>query len=282
MKILLIGASGFIGRRVSAHLRALGVEVTEASRSGTDKGFTQLNLADSSSLKSILVTSHYDWVVNLAGAGMTHGRHSSQEMEVANFSGPLALASTVASLRDPPAILHAASAIEANSRSETSSEYARTKAAGTLGLAKALRGFGVPHVVVRLHNVYGPGQPRGRFVRDAVDAAIADREFVIQQPHRIRDFCYVEDVATRISECVMLPVHRRYIEIGTGTGVSLLSATRMIYGILGTSCVRILVNPARDNTSGQENDVANASRPGFVKCGTAFSDGVKLMVEGLR
>jgi uncharacterized protein (TIGR01777 family) len=107
MRIVILGASGFIGRRLASALRARGDEVIEASLRDPDQAFPLCESADA--------------VVNLAGAPVAQ-RWTAEHKEAIRSSrvdAPRALIEGFARLPIPPKAYISASAIGYYGSSET-------------------------------------------------------------------------------------------------------------------------------------------------------------------
>lgn len=88
------------------------------------------------------------------------------------------------------------------------SPYAASKVAGEAYVGSYARRGAIEGVVLRLFNVYGPGQLGGEcspVVPAMIHAVLADAPFHLHGEHRRRDFSYVTDVAEAIWRSVVLP-----------------------------------------------------------------------------
>jgi nucleoside-diphosphate-sugar epimerase len=87
-------------------------------------------------------------------------------------------------------------------------------------------------VNLRVHNTFGLGQPSGRLVSSVVLSAVAGDSTYIKNPYQVHDFVHVDDVADAVllaAQSEVTPAES--IEIGTGTGTSVLELARMIYAL---------------------------------------------------
>lgn len=106
---------------------------------------------------------------------------------------------------------------------------------------------GLPFVIYRLFNVYGPGDPPGVY-RNAIPNMMAalDRpqgEIAIFGEGATRDFTYVDDVVA-----VLLEAHRaegRTLNVGTGRETSIHGLARQILELFGAGEDRLRVRPPR-------------------------------------
>jgi len=121
--------------------------------------------------------------------------------------------------------------------------YAVSKHEGEL----AVRASGLPFAVYRLFNVYGPGDPPGRY-RNAIPnmfrALDAPGEALrVFGRDSTRDFTFVDDVVE-----TMLVAHRaegHTVNLGTGQETRVLDLAHRIAEIMGEGTARLSVEPLR-------------------------------------
>ena len=180
-RAIVTGASGFIGRALTRHLRQTGYQVVGLSRQQRQDSpeCTYLSLPrsnDADALAETIAPLRPSVIFHLAGA--TTALDADSFRADVDFTRALLLAA--ATLRPAPRILLAGSAAELGpigpdrlpAREDTPchpvTPYGASKLAQTeLGLRAAETGL--PVIVARLFNVIGPGMPPhlafGRFVR---------------------------------------------------------------------------------------------------------------------
>lgn len=233
---MVAGASGFLGRHVGAALERRGHQVLEVSRSGLTG--TQLDVTDAARCASIIADAGPDAVINLAGAGVTAGSASDDEMARANREGPANLAS--ASVAAGARLLHVASSTEPLPGALPESVYSQTKAEGTARIGDLMRAHPGYLSVARVHNAYGVDQPAGRFIIDLIHHMRAGADFTVRFPERVRDFCPVDEVAGVLADLAEDPLaNDRWFDIGTTEGVTLLQAALMVRDLFGASAAQV-------------------------------------------
>lgn len=230
MTVLVVGASGFLGSQLVRALRNNGRHVVGTTRAPAHPSHITLDLLDGEAIANTLDRVRPSTVVNLAGAGLPRDGRGPEAAE-SNVVGSRMLAQAVLECRVRPFLIHAGSALE-DASSEVS-EYSLSKAAGTEAVAVTLHDVG--HLIVRIHSVYGPTQPRGRFLSDLIDSLLAGAAFTIQHPERSRDFCFVDDVVGILSRVSMTNDLTGVHEIGSGVQTSLRRAAVKVVRILGVS-----------------------------------------------
>jgi len=272
MRILIAGASGYIGAALSAALSARSHDVTGTSRSR--EGFTKLDVTDLAACVSLMESGGFDAVVNLAAVGVTAGTASAREMAVVNSRGASTLAQAAAAVHDAPWFMHVASSTEAKGNGVPESQYSATKSEGTAGALKVLEAAGVPHSHVVIHNTYGATQPSGRFLADAVATLRSGSPLFIRFPGRVRDFCYLDDVVTGLVGIVERGGSTSTShEVGTGVGTTLIDAARMICRELGVP-VSMVGHDEHDSVDLHAVQVADPDRPDFVRCPSSLETGI--------
>lgn len=225
MRILVLGATGFLGRHATGQLRALpGARVLCAGRSPAADLPLDLATADAGRLAAVLRTAAPDAVVNCAGA--VGG--SAVELTAANALGPAVLCAALREAVPRARLVHLGSAAEygpADGQRPAAESgparplglYGASKLAGTL----AVTGSGLDAVVLRVFNPVGPGQPLaslpGRLAAELRRAA-PDGRIRTGDLSAHRDFVDARDVARAVARAVtasgpLPPV----LNVGSGT-----------------------------------------------------------------
>ncbi|MFT3714012.1 MAG: NAD-dependent epimerase/dehydratase family protein [Archangium sp.] len=115
--------------------------------------------------------------------------------------------------------------------------YAQTKLEGE----RSVRASGLPSALFRLFNVYGPGDPPGRY-RNAIPnmmRMLEDEGSVLRVFGReaTRDFTYVDDVVR-----VLLDAHLavgELVNVGSGNETQILELARLVLSIFGLPAERV-------------------------------------------
>ncbi|GHF59135.1 reductase [Streptomyces mashuensis] len=215
MRVLVLGATGFLGRHTADRLRALpGVRVLAGGRSpagGPVDVHADLAGADVPGLAAALRAAAPDAVVNCAGA-VAGG---PVELTALNARGPAVLCEALLRAAPGARLVHLGSAAEygpADGRrpaTETGPArplglYGASKLAGTL----AVTGSGLDAVVLRVFNPVGPGAPAaslpGRLARELRRAAPGERVRTGDLSAH-RDFLDARDLAEAVALAVTAP-----------------------------------------------------------------------------
>jgi len=278
MKVLVIGASGFLGTALCDELRRRGCEVVGTARMRPD--LARLDVGDPAAVTRVLESVDPDTVVNLAASGVTAANAKVVDLERTNVVGARNVAVAVSQLARSPWYIHAASSTEVHHAPPgvaSESAYSRTKRSGTAGAGSILRGAGVPHSIARIHNTYGPGQPTGRLVRDAIDTLGRYERVVLRHPDRVRDFCFVDDVVRHVADIVERKHTALSYEIGSGAGTTIREVVAAIARAVGAPAHLVVPSGSHGDDS-HGYCVADRDLPGFLLCQTSLADGLKATV----
>lgn len=208
-RVLVTGATGFIGMHLVAALRKQRIEVhgvglpsTEQHASSDVMYMHEGDITDHSFLQRVFDEVHPDVVFHLAAYGTFGHEKDVERMIAVNIRGTNALLE-VSSASGVKAFIMAGSAKEyATGRIPISEEqalapwdeYAVTKAAAGFFCRLAAVRHGLPTTVLRLSPVYGPGDSLSRFIPMAIAATAPGKEFTISTGSLVRNFTYIDDV----------------------------------------------------------------------------------------
>jgi nucleoside-diphosphate-sugar epimerase len=209
-RVLVLGASGFIGRWVARGMTARGAQATLVVRDAAAAAPIlerwgargELVTADlSCSGEGTRLVRHLapQIVFNLAGYGVDRSERDDPSAHALNTALVRELAESCGDVR----LVHVGSALEYGTASGDLAEdtepapttlYGRTKLAGTRVLEEAGHARGVPAVTARLFTVYGPGEHDTRLFPSLLAAARTGDALSLTDGLQQRDFGYVEDV----------------------------------------------------------------------------------------
>lgn len=243
-KAVVIGADGFIGRRLTLALSSARVEVETYTR---ERGFSRgtdlagpLRNADvvfylATRIQPALAEQHPEW------AAADHRQFAGLLRELALLESPptVVLTSSGGTVYDPSVPPPYAEV----SPTRATSLYAAAKIAledELIGRAGTIHG-----VILRLSNVYGPGQPTGKHqgvLAYWLQAAMQGTALpVIGDPADTRDYVYIDDLAACL--CLLYEATRRrpglldgeplILNVGSGTGTSLAELVTIAQTVVG-------------------------------------------------
>jgi len=212
MRLLVLGAGGFIGTHVRRGAAAAGLDVVTAGRSGRPgaPGHRRVDLAagDPEPVAAVIRAVAPDAVVNCAGA--TCGGPAA--LVGANLTGVATLARAMLLAGGAARLVHLGSAAEYGpsapgvpvsevTEARPAGLYGVTKLAGTRCVELAVTA-GLDAVVLRVFNPVGPGAPPATLpggLAAALRLALRDGTVVRTGPlEAVRDFVDVRDVADAV------------------------------------------------------------------------------------
>lgn len=222
MRIVLTGASGFIGRHVAAAFAARGDEVTPLARAQAD---------DEADLRALLTSRSPDAVVHLAWP-CTVGDYLTSAANDAGvrLAERLAVAAIAAGV---PHLLAVGTGLE-HVPTVRALPYVRAKSAARHAVAAACEGTQMRHTWARLFHVYGPGEHPSRLVPSVVSALRRGQDVLLSDGAQLRDPIHVEDVARALLALVGTAApHVGCVDVGCGVPVSLARFVEAIADRMG-------------------------------------------------
>ncbi len=239
-KVLVTGASGFIGSHLLRALAARGAEVHAVSRntkreSGDRVRWWRGDVSDAGSVRQLYMSVRPDVVFHLASHVMgSPALENVLPTFSANLASSVNILTVAAELGCRRVVLAGSLAEPETSRGESiaSSPYAASKWAGTMYANMFHALYGVPIVNARLFMVYGPDQKdRSKLVPYVTLSLLRGDSPKITSGKRMIDWVYVGDAVEGLLSAAVVPgLEGSSVEIGSGTAVS----TREIVTAIGT------------------------------------------------
>ncbi len=272
-KTVVLGGSGFIGRWLCRALLARGETVYVVDRHEPREevhGSIKADARDPEVISGIVEEG--DTVVHLF--------HSSiPERSMADPSGELTenvipyirVLERLVEIR-PALIVYSSSGgqVYGNAPETPVSESTKEMPISNYGIAKlsmeqftrvATYAHGIPHLILRVANPYGPYQELSNLhgIVPALFRAVRDNKplKVYGGGVTVRDYVYIEDVAESVCRLLAAGVRDRTVNIGTGAGTSLSGLISMVEEITGER-VQVIEGPLRQ--SDVKSNVLDISR----------------------
>ena len=211
MRVLVTGADGFVGKHVTACLRAHGDEITELRGPSPhhDRG---LDLLDAAGVDRFVAEAQPEAVIHLAAASAVAASHASPGRTFAvNTVGTVHLLDALRRRFPTARVLLVGSGemygkvplgerVTEGSALAPMSPYAAAKVAAEVAGFQFFRGYGLPVVSARPFNHLGPGQATTfvmpSFAHQIIGAERSTEARVeVGNLEPIRDFSHVADVA---------------------------------------------------------------------------------------
>lgn len=224
MKVLLTGATGFIGSKIAEEQLALGNEVLSLERIGTRNILGVLRNSikpiyhDFQAALPLRILAKLENVECIIHCGAeVHGLRSLENPELfvrANVLGTFNLLEAARKLKKLKSFVYVSSAevvgscsapqsLEEDATLRPSNPYAAAKASGELLCRSYRESFGVPTIVVRTMNVFGENQDASKFIPATIKKMLAGEPITIHLgidgTPSSRQWIYVDDCAKAIS-----------------------------------------------------------------------------------
>jgi UDP-glucose 4-epimerase len=280
VKLLVTGASGFLGSRHTTLLRERGHEVVAITRPGgrPRSGREQLDAieVDAGDSAARELVAGCDAVLHFAGVPDPASARADPASAVrenvgttlnllegcAEHGAGLVYPSTVRAAQDPPP-----------------DPYAVSKRLGE----QACRMHEAPAAVARMTSVFGPGQVRAEGATGAIAAfaerALAGGPIVIPgDPSRTRDFVFVDDVVDALEVLVSERRFDQTVTVGSGVATPLIDAARLVTDAAGSSSP--IETPGGELAPGENESYETGTRLLFRT--RPLAEAVQLYVDWLR
>lgn len=252
-RVLITGASGFVGANLAFRLLDEGHEVHALLRSGfsrwrlqavLDRVRThQVDLSDTERLGAIVGEIRPDWVFHLAAYGGSSHQTDVDAMVSTNLVGTVKLleACVKAGIE---AFVHTGSSSEYGFKRhapaetemlEPNSPYAVTKAAATLFCRYTAQRYGLNLCTLRLYSVYGPWEDPARLMPQLIMKCLQGKLPQLATPSIARDYVHVDDVADACLLAASRPARETgaIYNVGTGVQTDLRTLVQMAREVLG-------------------------------------------------
>jgi nucleoside-diphosphate-sugar epimerase len=219
VKIIVLGAGGFLGRWVARLLSASGAQLCLVVRdaASAEAIFAQYaiegevhvqDLRDAAQLQQLYQRYRPTITFNLAGYGVDQSERDEALAYQINAELITTLCQAIAAVQDPQwggqALVHVGSGLEygpiggnlaESSVARPNSLYGQSKLAGTLALTQCCQQQGIKGLTARVFTVYGPGEPTTRLLPSLQKTLQTGEPVAMTTGLHQRDFSYVEDVA---------------------------------------------------------------------------------------
>ena len=259
--VLVTGGSGFIASNFLFHMvkkypNIVFINVDKVDYCSTADGLPSLksqpnyffyhtNIANNSFIEHILTHHNVDAIIHFAAQShVDNSFGNSINFTVDNVLGTHHLLETVRKYGRVKRFIHVSTdevygevAID-----ETSSEksllnptnpYAASKAAAEFIVKSYNKSYGIPIIITRGNNVYGPGQYPEKLIPKFLMQLINGKKMTIHgSGTNIRNYIYVEDVARAFETILFKGEDRQIYNIGTDNEYSVMDIATRLHKIL--------------------------------------------------
>jgi nucleoside-diphosphate-sugar epimerase len=264
VRVIVLGATGFIGRWVARSLGEHGAQVhlVVRDRATAELIFTQydiqgsifeLDLRESSAIDSLFQEIRPSVTFNLAGYGVDRSERDETIFHQINTDLVGDICQAIEQTQDPDwkgqVLVHIGSALEYGTIGGNLSEdsipnpttlYGKTKLAGTHCLANCCQAGDIKGLTARLFTVYGPGEHAGRLLPSLLQTAQTGQALKLTNGAQKRDFTYVEDVAEGLLRLGLATAQPgEIVNLATGHLTSVRSFVETAASVLGIARDRL-------------------------------------------
>lgn len=256
-RVLVTGASGFIGSHLCDRLSTIGAEVTAVSRqpqesTGGDWRWLQADLTDLDQAKSALAAGEPEIVFHLASE--VHGSRAKRHvLEMLKSNLMTAVNVLISATDEEIGRIVLAGSMEEPDLADTppvpTSPYAAAKwaASGYARMFHAL--YGTPIVNARIFMVYGPGQRDStKLVPYVITKLLHGETPQIGSGTRPIDWIFVDDVVDGLVRCgTVADLEGQQIELGTGISYTVRTIVSSLVNIVAPG-TEAFFDPSRDRS----------------------------------
>jgi len=244
-KVLITGATGFIGRHLVEQGLHTGATVITNSRSPAQmcnaSAHIVMDLGNRAEVLRVIRELEPAAIMHAASAGVSE-KVGLVDLLRTNVIGTDNLLAAADSLPERPTVVIAGSGYEYAAQSRPLTEDDPVFPTSPYGISKAAAAFcaaiyakRMPVTVLRIFNVYGPGERLPRLLPYIVENAKLGNVAELTACEQVRDFVYVRDLASLFWRALEFPPKERRLRIlnmGSGSPMPLKQFVMLIVGDL--------------------------------------------------
>lgn len=253
-KVLVTGASGFIGAHLVRRLVALGADVSVMLRPGSEcrklaplQGRLQIvngDLCDPASLDAAVARAQPRFAFHMAAfTNVSRDRTNDERALMVNLVGTVHLLNALSDA-GVERIVNSGSCEEYGDKAppvieadalHPVSPYSVSKAATSMWCEMVHRTRGVPVTTIRPFLSYGPEQEAVRLIPQAIVAALADHDFPTTLGEQTREFTHVSDIVDGyLRAATVAGIEGQIFNLSSGEEVSVRDAVDLIFRLSGS------------------------------------------------
>ncbi len=253
MRLLITGSRGFVGSHVVARCRKQGIIVFGTSRKRSGKNVYKIDSTDFSQLNSFMRTKNITACIHLAGESIVEeGQENPHKTFSTNIQGALNVLEASARNNLMRVIIASTSHVYGSTTVPYHEDdllhptrpYETSKACIDLIAASYAETYGLPVLIPRFVNIYGPGDLNfSRIIPKTIRSVLRGENPEMWGDGKIiRDYLYIDDVVDAYMK--LLTVDKRKIPRSTVLNFgsdSLISVKKLINRIISLSGKRLRI-----------------------------------------
>lgn len=285
-RVLVTGATGFIGAHLAARLVSLGAEVHGTGRAPPPSLSMTMHAAqldDPASLAELATALRPEVTFHLAARTERDRRLEllgpmlrANALSVAALCEALGAGARVVVVGSGEDYGVAPGPWVETLRERPVSPYGLSKLVAAAIAETAAASFGVRAVVGRPSVVYGPGQRGGQFLPSLIATLLAGERFPMTAGEQLRDFLFVDDLVEALVQLGTDGPFGRVFNLSRGESTRIVDLARTVHSIIGRGELDIGALPYRPAEAMVQEMSPAAAREAF---GWSAQIGLE---EGLR
>jgi nucleoside-diphosphate-sugar epimerase len=207
-KILVLGATGFIGGALFNRLKLMGHEVSGISKTILQPNISQIDLRDLNAVARLFKDKQFDVVFNCSGRiDQSIGYHKYLELCSDLLVPTLNVIEEISQNAPDTRFVHVGTNAEygtapvphaPSTKCEPNSAYGSLKLAATEAILAKVRSEALNAVIARPFLVFGPGAPKSNFVEIVIRSIQNGADFPTTHGEQTRDFIEVSKVVDQL------------------------------------------------------------------------------------
>ena len=245
-KILIVGGTGFLGFHLASkcikkgwHVTSISTHLPKKDRRVHKVKYLILDISKKKQLKKI--KSNFDYVINFGGYVnhtkkiKTYQSHYIGCKNLVDFFLDKKIKSfiQIGSSIEYGNILSPQIEKKIYNIKNLKSIYGKSKLLATRYVLKKSKDYNFPGLILRLYQVYGPGQYLNRFIPFIINGCIKNSSFPCSHGLQKRDFLYIDDFINSVFKCFKYShLHGEIINIGYGEPKKLKNIVKYIRNLI--------------------------------------------------